>query len=253
MNKPLISLSSICKQHSKRNILQNINFDIFSNELVAVIGSSGCGKTSLLKCISGIEAPSSGTIEVFGQKAPKSKEDWQHLYPEITYMFQSIHLWPHLTLRQNIEIPLQNYFKDNISWKSNLEALLTEFEVERITHLYPREASGGECQRIGIIRAFLLNPKVILMDEVTSALGVNHISTVLKQALNFKKKGGAAIFVTHHLEFAFTLADKVVFISQGKITDYGSPQELLKSPSQKLREFLDESLIFNINNSYKIN
>ena len=223
--------------------VNKFSFEITDGTLVGLLGPSGCGKSTTLNLISGLLMPTEGSI-FFGD------EDVTFLPPEkrgVGLVFQNYALYPHLTVMQNIIFPLQNLRgKDKLS-KAEMEARAYEIaklvQIENLMERKPNELSGGQQQRVAIARALCMNPDILCFDEPTSALDPELTGEVLKVIKALKDSDSTMIVVTHEMEFAKNVSDKVIFMADGVIEEMGTPEEVFDNPkSQKTRAFLSKSL-----------
>ena len=221
-------------------ILQGVDLQLAPGKITCLIGPSGSGKTTLLKCLSMIEPASSGQIAFddrnYAFPLPRGQREPQPApWPELTVVFQSLFLWPHLTLRENILLPARNV---NPAAEKDIDGMIKVFEMEAFIDRFPNEASGGQKQRVALARALILNPKYILLDEITSALDVEQTARILTKLSHLKERGIGVLLITHHLAFARRAADQVVFMDEGKVVEVGPPSLLDQPQSARLREFL---------------
>jgi ABC-type polar amino acid transport system ATPase subunit len=230
----MISAKNISRQIDKHLILDDISLTLLKGELNVVFGPSGSGKTSLCRCLSLLDIPNIGEIEIFDKlyKFPsKSKLKTSH-FPRINFVYQQLFLWPHLTNKQNITIAVKE--KDNELFKETIELL----EIEDILDRFPNEISLGQKQRVAIARALVLNPEFIFFDEITSALDIVQIKNIVKFIVKLKQKGIGILLVTHNIEYFQKIADKMIFMEKGKIIEMGTPKIITKPASKELINFL---------------
>ena len=230
---------NIRQSYAGHEILNGINLSVAPGQITAVLGPSGAGKSTLLRTLSLLDLPDSGRVIVddatytFPQK---SKNQVIGPWPKLTVVFQQLFLWPHLTLRQNILLPLEKLNPDRMN--GEVTALIERFELEDLVDRYPNEVSLGQRQKVALVRALVLKPKYLLLDEITSALDVEHVSKVLEHLQTLKAQGTGILLVTHLIGFAKNSADQVVFMENGSILEAGGPK-LLTSPSNgRLAKFL---------------
>ena len=221
----ILSLKNISKSFDDLKVLDNINLNVDKGEVVVIVGPSGCGKSTLLRCINGLEDIQDGKIEHDGT---------------IGMVFQSYDLFPHKTILQNLTlapIKVQKRKKDEVN-KEALE-LLERVGLSSKKDNYPRQLSGGQKQRVAIVRALIMHPEVLLLDEITAALDPEMVREVLDVVLSLAKEGRTMLIVTHEMQFAKAVADRVVFIDGGKIVEEGTPEEFFDNPkTDRLRRFL---------------
>lgn len=229
----------IHKAYKGNTVLSGVSAKIAPGKITVLIGPSGSGKSTFLRALSLLDPPDSGSVTVdettyvFPVKNGNGpKPPW----PKLTVVFQQLFLWPHLTIRQNITLPLQD---GNGSLKNgNVEELISMFEMEEYADRYPNQASLGQCQRAAITRALVLNPKYLLLDEITSALDVEHVSILLNYLKTLRERETGILLITHLIGFAKRAANQILFMDNGRIVEAGGP-ELLSSPkSKRLAEFL---------------
>ncbi len=234
----MIKICNLCKQFNNKDILINIDLEIKKDEVMVILGASGSGKSTLLRCINYLENHNSGKIFY---KEKEITKKYLYLYrSKVGLVFQSFNLFNNMNVLDNIifaalKLKLLNYEEAiNIA-----EKLLNKFNLIDKKNSFPDELSGGQKQRVAIIRAILLNPEFIMFDEPTSALDPKSISDVYNLFLELKKEKIGIIVVTHELEFAKKIADKIVFLHKGRITESGTPKEIFKNPkSKELIDFL---------------
>jgi ABC-type polar amino acid transport system ATPase subunit len=232
----MLRATGLRKLFGSTQILDADEFSVSPGEIVVVIGPSGGGKTSLLRAVSLIDPPTSGTIEIDHDiyKFP-SRSMPAPPWPRLTVVFQQLFLWPHLTLRQNIELPLQLRGDAVPAYVANL---IEEFQMTSLIHRYPNAVSTGERQRAALIRAIALRPRYLLLDEVTAAQDVERVALVLRKVQELRAEGVGIVIVTHALSFARRAADAVYFIDSGTVTREGDGT-ILDSPSRpRFRQFL---------------
>lgn len=232
----MITIKNLSKSYGKTEILKNISFDIEKNDKLLIIGPSGSGKTTLIRCLNKLEKDYQGEI-IFKKKNIKDIKD-EILRKKIGMVFQSYNLFPHLTVKENIELApskLTNANKEELS-KKTLK-LLKSVNIEEKINEYPKNLSGGQKQRVAISRALANNPEVILFDEPTSALDPESIKSLVK-LLNELSKKATIIVVSHDMSLIKSFASKILFIDKGKIIEYGTKEEILKSTNPKIKKFL---------------
>ncbi|MBE5752923.1 MAG: amino acid ABC transporter ATP-binding protein [Clostridiales bacterium] len=258
-----LEVKNITKSFGKTEVLKNVGFEMEKGEIVAMIGSSGGGKTTLLRCLNFLETPDSGSIKVDGKEvfplAVEKKKKKGSANLAFGLVFQSFNLFPQYTALQNVtlamnvqsEKELKNSGVKFFESKKRMREISRENEktaIEILTRVglldkignYPCELSGGQCQRVAIARALALSPDILCFDEPTSALDPELTGEVLRVIKDLGKDGRTMIIVTHEMEFARSVADKVLFIADGEIAEQGSPEELFENPkSEKLKAFLN--------------
>lgn len=246
-----LEVENIKKSFGKNEILKGISFDLQKGEVLSIIGSSGSGKTTLLRCINFLEFAEEGTINVNGETIYNAQTDKKLKENQLRkkrlhfgLVFQDFNLFPQYNVLQNLTLApfqLKMGTKDELE-KQAMEIIKKVGLEDRITH-YPSQLSGGQKQRVAIARALMLNPDVLCFDEPTSALDPELTGEVLKVIKSLKTGNSTMIVVTHEMEFAKNVSDKVIFMANGVIEEYGEPKQLFENPkSNKLKAFLSNSL-----------
>lgn len=228
----MIEFRNVKKSYKSNIILENFNLNIDSGDLVVLIGSSGCGKTTLLKMINRLIEATSGEILVNGKNI--KEEDPIKLRRSIGYVIQQTGLFPHMTVKENIEIIPKLIGKaDGVIEKKTNELLnMVGLDPEQFSDRYPVELSGGQQQRVGVARAFATDAEIILMDEPFSALDPITRTELQEELFNIQKEYKKTIvFVTHDMDEALNLADKICILKEGKILQYDTPENILKNPA----------------------
>lgn len=236
-SEPVIEISQLAKSFGGRTVLDNVDLAISRGQIVAIIGQSGGGKTTLLRCINLLERPDAGTIRVGGMvmfsKAQAVRPNLVQLRQAVGMVFQRFHLFPHLTAVENVMLAQMKAAK--IPEDQALRTAVRLLKRVGLAHralAFPEQMSGGEQQRVAIARALALQPMALLFDEPTSSLDPEATSEVLRVMRELAEDGMTMVLVTHELSFAREVADWVVFIDQGKIVEQGQPAEVLDRPSQ---------------------
>lgn len=236
----MLKAEGISKSFSGKTILRDVNVTIELGKITVVIGPSGSGKTTLLRTLSLLDPPDSGTISIGSETyhfPPQPGITYTPPWPELTVVFQQLFLWPHLTLRQNILLPLQQG-RRGAKDVNQVSAMIAAFDMSDFIDRYPNQASIGQRQRVAIARALVLQPKYILLDEVTSALDVEHVSKTLAQLRMLRDRGIGVLLITHLLGFARTAADSFLFLERGRVLESG-PISALNAPTvERVREFI---------------
>lgn len=235
-NEVILKISHLGKKFGDNEVLKDISTDVTKGEVVVIIGPSGSGKSTFLRCINYLEAPTSGEIDFEGQiLKPHSKERVLDLYrTKIGMVFQSFNLFPHLTVLENITLaPLQVLKVTKTEALNRAHELLKNVGLLEKMHAYPRDLSGGQQQRVAIARALAMKPDIMLFDEATSALDPELVGEVLKVMKDLAQSGMTMIIVTHEMDFAREVSDRVIFMDKGLIVEQGTPQEVFNSPKEK--------------------
>lgn len=235
----MLRATNITKRIDDREILKNVSLSLESGEIVSVIGPSGAGKTTLLRAISLIDSPNSGSLTIGENdyKFPIQQSEKMKLpYPDLTVVFQQLFIWPHLTIRENISLPLRG--KIDAKYFDEVVGL---FQMSSFLDRYPNEVSIGQRQRAALVRALLLKPKYLLLDEVTSALDIEQSHLILGHLKQIAEKGVGIIFVSHALHFASKISSKVIFLDDGKIVEEGTGDILTNPKTERLKKFINIS------------
>ncbi len=224
----------ISKSYGGRAVVTGADIEIKEGEITCVIGPSGAGKTTLLRMMAGLEKPDQGDVILDNQSVFTEGQD---IWPEVTVVFQSLFLWPHMTLAENILLPARGRM-DEVEIKTRFDLIVSDFEMDEFVHRFPNEVSGGQRQRAALARAVMLKPRFMLLDEITSALDVEQVANILKILEVCKSQGIGMMIITHLLNFAKRMADQVVFIDNGKVMEQGDVKLLMQPKSTRLKEFL---------------
>lgn len=235
----MLLAKNITKKIDGREILKDVSLSLESGEIFSVIGPSGAGKTTLLRAISLIDFPNSGSLTIGENKYqfPMTQtEGIKYPYPNLTVVFQQLFIWPHLTIRQNLTLPLRN----NLDEK-HFDKVTGLFQMKRFLDRYPNEVSLGQRQRAAIARALLLKPKYLLLDEITSALDIEQSHLILSHLKQIAEKGVGIVFVSHALHFASKISSKVIFLDEGKVVEEGSGDILQNPKTERLKKFMNIS------------
>jgi polar amino acid transport system ATP-binding protein len=241
---PAISVRDLRKSYGSAEILRGVSFDVAPSEVVCVIGPSGSGKSTVLKCLNLLERPTSGTVSVSGVPLTDTGVDVDALRARIGMVFQHFNLFPHLSVLGNLTAALRNVRK--MSRADAEERAHTQLRRLGLGHLAasrPANLSGGQQQRVAIARALVMRPEVMLFDEATSALDPELVKGVLDVMRELATSGMTMVVVTHEMGFAREVADRVIFMDEGRIAEQGTARDLLENPtSPRLRDFLSKVL-----------
>lgn len=237
----LIEINNLQKQYTEKKVLDGINLNIKKGEVVVILGPSGCGKSTLLRCLNGLEKVQGGDIKFSHKSLTDKNVNWQKIRQKIGMVFQSYELFPHMTVIENILLgPTKVQKRDKNEVLKQAEELLARVDLLDRKNSYPRELSGGQKQRIAIVRALCMNPEIMLFDEVTASLDPEMVREVLEVILGLAKQGMTMVIVTHEMNFAQAVADKIVFIDGGKICEISSPKEFFTNPkTDRAKQFLN--------------
>ena len=239
----VVSLSNVHKSFGALQVLKGVSFDVAAGEVVAVIGASGSGKSTALRCINALETIDSGEIVVCGHKVHDPELDRRALRRDVGIVFQSYNLFPHLTVAQNIMLaPTRVKSMGKGEARRLAEEVLAKVGLAEKADNYPEQLSGGQQQRVAIARSLAMQPKLMLFDEVTSALDPQLTGEVLRVMEDLARGGMSMILVTHEMAFARKVASKVIFMHQGKVWETGPGAMLANPQTKELAEFLSNDL-----------
>lgn len=240
MADTVLEIRNLEKNFDGHIILDDLNMEVQEGEVVVILGPSGCGKSTLLRCINGLEEIQSGSISVQGKNISGTKERTNLLRQKVGMVFQSYDLFPHLSVLGNImlsPVKVQKRKKDEVK-KEALE-LLERVGLSDKADNYPRQLSGGQKQRVAIVRALILHPEILLFDEVTAALDPEMVREVLDVILALAKQGKTMLIVTHEMQFAKAVADRIIFIDKGKTQEEGTAKDFFENPrTERAKKFL---------------
>lgn len=240
---PIVSFQNVHKRFGQNPVLNGVNFDVQKGQVVALIGKSGSGKSTALRCIDRLESIDAGEIVVCGHRVSDQKADLRRLRQDVGIVFQSYNLFPHLTVEQNITLAPRWVKKAKRDCARDLaRKVLAQVGLEDKINAYPEQLSGGQQQRVAIARSLAMQPQVMLFDEVTSALDPELTGEVLKTIEELARQGMTMLLVTHEMAFAARIADQVIFMHKGQIHESGS-RDILRQPSTpELKNFVGSGL-----------
>lgn len=240
MAETLLKIENLTKEYEGQKILDGINLEVKQGDVLVVVGPSGCGKSTLLRCINALEPIQGGTIKLQGMDIRKGSKNITTLRQKIGMVFQSYELFPHLTVLDNVMLaPLKVAKRPKDEVQKEGEALLDRVNLLNKARSYPRELSGGQKQRVAIVRALAMHPEILLFDEVTAALDPEMVREVLDVMLDLAKQGRTMIIVTHEMQFARAIADRVIFLDGGKIVEESTPEAFFDHPkTERAQKFL---------------
>jgi polar amino acid transport system ATP-binding protein len=244
VKKPVISAKGLVKSFGGVPVLRSFDLDVAEGEVVVICGPSGSGKSTFLRCVNRLEPIQGGELFVDGVALHGSRVDVNSLRRNIGFVFQQFHLFPHLTVRENIALAPIKLLKLSKADASTLaDSLLARVDIAEKAGAYPAHLSGGQQQRVAIARALAMNPKVMLFDEPTSALDPEMITEVLDVMRNLARDGMTMVVVTHEMGFAREVADRIVFMAEGVIVEQAPPEIFFTSPKEdRTRQFLGKIL-----------
>ena len=222
-------------------VLKDISFSLKKGEVVVIVGPSGCGKSTFLRCLNLLEPINSGTIRFKEELLDAKSRNAHEIRQKIGMVFQSYDLFPHKTILGNVLLaPLKVQKRDKKEATQEAKQLLTRVGLPDKISAYPRQLSGGQKQRAAIVRALIMHPEILLLDEITAALDPEMVREVLQVVLELAKDGMTMVIVTHEMEFAKAVADRVLFMDQGLIAEEGPPKQFFTSPrTERARQFLN--------------
>lgn len=237
----MLEVKNICKSFDGKEVLKDINLKVEKGEKIIIIGPSGSGKSTFLRTLNLLESIDSGEIILENNKI-NTKTNIDQYRQNIGMVFQSFNLFNNLTVKENIMLaPVTLKIKTKEEAEKEAKKLLKKIGLSSKENKYPNQLSGGEKQRVAIVRALAMNPKVMLFDEPTSALDPEMVSEVLNLMKELAKSGMTMIIVTHEMGFAKEIGSKIVFMDKGKIVEEGSSKEIFEAPkSSRLKKFLEK-------------
>lgn len=254
MTQPIIRISGLHKWFADHHVLKGIDFDVQRGDRIAILGSSGSGKSTFLRCLNFMEMPTSGNIELRGKLVGKpsgkgmaySQAELSEVRKQVGMVFQQFNLFPHMTVLGNVMEGLVTVL--GVSAREARERSMAQLEKVGMAHkadAYPARLSGGQQQRVAIARALAMEPEVLLFDEPTSSLDPELVGEVLNVIKDLAQEGRTMLLVTHELGFAYHYANKVLFLADGQFYETGTPDEVLKSPKkERTQRFLERFTAF---------
>ena len=240
----IIKTENLVKIFDGKEVLKGIDLEFEEGKVVSIIGPSGSGKSTLLRCLNFLEIPDKGHVYFEGKKIVNDEKTLNELRQHMGMVFQSFNLFPNMTVLENIKLApvLTKRMSDGEATEKALE-LLKLLGLEDKKDANPNSLSGGQKQRIAIARSLAMNPKIMLFDEVTSALDPEMVKEVLNVMTDLAKSGMTMILVTHEMNYAKTISDRVIFMDEGMIIEDGTPEEVFDAPKEaRTREFLSKVL-----------
>ncbi|MDH0098450.1 amino acid ABC transporter ATP-binding protein [Ectopseudomonas hydrolytica] len=236
----LLNVTALHKYYGDNHVLKGIDLKVEEGEVVAIIGRSGSGKSTFLRTLNGLESINDGVIEVDGEYIDAARADLRSLRQKVGMVFQQFNLFPHLTVGENVMLAPQVVKKTPRAEAEKIaRQMLERVGLAEKFDAYPERLSGGQQQRVAIARALAMAPKVLLCDEITSALDPELVNEVLAVVKQLASEGMTLIMVTHEMRFAREVGDKLVFMHQGKVHEIGDPKALFAAPqTEELRNFI---------------
>lgn len=240
MADTVLSINNINKSYGDNLILNGLSLDVHKGEVIVIIGPSGCGKSTLLRCINALEPIQGGEIRLDGELIDGNSRNIAQIRQKIGMVFQNYELFPHKTVLQNIILaPMKVQKRSKVEVTEEAEQLLERVGLLDKKNSYPRQLSGGQKQRVAIVRALCMHPEIMLFDEVTAALDPEMVREVLDTMLELAKNGSTMLIVTHEMNFARAIADRVFFLDGGGIVEEGDPENFFTHPkTERAQNFL---------------
>ena len=235
-----LEIRNVEKEFGPVKVLRGVNLSVDEHQVVCLIGASGCGKSTLLRCINGLEKIQGGEIRLMNDRVSGPGVDVNRLRRNVGIVFQSFNLFPHMSVLENVTLaPLKVLKVDKAEAEAKAMALLKRIGLEAKATEYPDRLSGGQQQRVAIVRALAMEPKVMLLDEITSALDPELVSEVLNIVRDLATQGMTMLLATHEMGFAKEVASKVCFLYEGVVHEEGPPAQIFGDPKQeRTRAFL---------------
>ncbi|EDW2056452.1 amino acid ABC transporter ATP-binding protein [Salmonella enterica subsp. enterica] len=239
----VVQMQSVHKRFGALHVLRGVSFSIARGQVAAIIGKSGSGKSTALRCINRLEDVDEGQIQVCGHSVHDASLDKRALRRDVGIVFQGYNLFPHLTVLQNITLGPISVKRMPVTQARELaREVLTRVGLQDKAGSYPEQLSGGQQQRVAIARSLAMQPQVMLFDEVTSALDPELTGEVLKVMEKLAAEGMTMILVTHEMAFARDVADQIIFMHQGQVREQGGPEILVNPATPELRQFVGNGL-----------
>ncbi|TBU95878.1 amino acid ABC transporter ATP-binding protein [Phytopseudomonas dryadis] len=236
----MIEISGLKKSYGNLDVIKGVDASVAKGEVVCIIGPSGSGKSTILRCINGLESYQDGSITIDGQRVERGSRSIKAIRSEVAMVFQRFNLFPHRSVLENvIEGPVYVKGENRGQAIAHARELLASVGLAEKADAHPTQLSGGQQQRVAIARALAMRPKAILFDEPTSALDPELVGDVLKVMRQLAESGMTMVVVTHEMQFAREVADRILFIDGGRIVEQGSANEVLNNPqSPRTQDFL---------------
>lgn len=240
MENNLLEIKNIVKRFGDKTVLNGVSLSVKKGEVVVVVGPSGCGKSTMLRCINALEEIQEGEILLDGERIVAGGKNLAKQRQKVGMVFQSYDLFLHLNVLDNITLaPLKVQKRNKLDAEAEAKELLARVGLSDKAESYPRELSGGQKQRVAIVRSLIMHPELMLFDEVTAALDPEMVREVLDVMLSLAEQGRTMIIVTHEMQFARAVADRVIFLEGGKICEEAPPDQFFTDPqTDRAKKFL---------------
>ena len=241
MSEVILEISHLHKAFGDNTVIEDLNLSIHEGEVIVIVGPSGCGKSTLLRCINALENIQGGQIKLHGETISKDSRNLNVIRQKIGMVFQNYELFPHMTVLDNIMLaPVKAQGRKKNEVKEEALALLKRVGLESKADSFPRQLSGGQKQRTAIVRALCMHPDILLFDEVTAALDPEMVREVLEVILDLANQGKTMLVVTHEMQFARAVADRIIFLDEGRICEEGTPDKFFDDPqTDRAKRFLN--------------
>ncbi|MBP3804804.1 MAG: amino acid ABC transporter ATP-binding protein [Oribacterium sp.] len=236
----MLQVKNISKRYGDLPVFENISLTVKKGEVVVIVGPSGCGKSTFLRCLNALEEIQEGEIILDGNPVRMEGSDLVKLRERIGMVFQSYDLFPHMTVLENVVLaPVKVKKRSKKEVEKEAMELLERVGLFEKKDYYPRQLSGGQKQRVAIVRALIMHPEILLLDEITAALDPEMVREVLDVVLALAREGRTMLIVTHEMQFARAVADRMIFLESGNIVEEGIAEEFFEKPkTERLKKFL---------------
>ena len=235
----VLEIRNLKKSFDGNGVLKDVSLALNEGEVIVIVGPSGCGKSTLLRCVNGLEQPDGGEILLDGR--PISAGNLVQVRRQIGMVFQSYDLFPHMDVLENLTLgPVKALKRPKAQVEEEARQALARVGLEDKLRALPRQLSGGQKQRVALVRAMMMHPRMLLLDEITAALDPEMVREVLNVVLDLARDGMTMLIVTHEMRFAEAVADRVLFLENGKVVEEGKPADFFHHPkTERARQFLD--------------